>query len=218
MEESTTGPDTMNQSRKEMDIFLSWSGERSKVVARALEKWLPKVLPGLRPWMSETSLRTGGIWQVDIFEKLRHCSIGILCLTRDNVNAPWIAFEAGSLGMGDREHSLVCPYLIDLEPSELRAPLSLANATRADAQGTLKLVQSIDKFLGGTGESVESCFEEHWAELREAIDPARQSRGLWDAFVASNPPEAGYSAPGTYAQLPKQSSNSRYMQAVPGLC
>jgi hypothetical protein len=36
-----------------MDILLGWSKKRSHDMAEVLHEWLPKVLPGVQPWMSE---------------------------------------------------------------------------------------------------------------------------------------------------------------------
>jgi len=34
-----------------MKVFVSWSGDRSKVVAESLSKWLPDVFQDLTIWM-----------------------------------------------------------------------------------------------------------------------------------------------------------------------
>src|SRR4051812_13232017 len=35
-----------------MQLFLSWSGPRSKAVADALASWLPQAIHAVQPWMS----------------------------------------------------------------------------------------------------------------------------------------------------------------------
>jgi hypothetical protein len=39
-----------------MNVFLSWSGERSWAVATAPRDWLPDVLHRTRTWMSENDI------------------------------------------------------------------------------------------------------------------------------------------------------------------
>lgn len=38
-----------------MKILISWSGERSHLLAQALHEWLPLVLPYLQPWQADIS-------------------------------------------------------------------------------------------------------------------------------------------------------------------
>lgn len=55
-----------------MDIFISWSGERSKALAEALRSWLPKVIQNLNPWISVSDIEKGARWLIDISEKLEN--------------------------------------------------------------------------------------------------------------------------------------------------
>jgi len=68
-----------------MKVFISWSGETSKAVATALYDWLPEVIQNGQPWISNHDIHLG--------EQLPELKIGILCLTPDNLSAPWILFE-----------------------------------------------------------------------------------------------------------------------------
>src|SRR5262245_19790474 len=80
-----------------MKVFISWSGDISKAVASALRDWLPKVIQHVKPWMSEQDIPKGTRWLGYISEQLKEVKTGIICLTPDNQQNPWILFEAGAL-------------------------------------------------------------------------------------------------------------------------
>jgi hypothetical protein len=43
-----------------MDIFISWSKDRSKAIAAALNEWLPHVIQrSVKPWMSASDIDPG---------------------------------------------------------------------------------------------------------------------------------------------------------------
>ena len=71
-----------------MDVFVSWSGKRSKALARALAKWLHNVHHYLKPWMSDKDLRKGDRWLSVIGDKLSEYQVGIVCVTPENVDSP----------------------------------------------------------------------------------------------------------------------------------
>jgi hypothetical protein len=45
-----------------MRVFISWSQERSRIVARALYDWLPAIIQSLEPWMSSADIGAGVQW------------------------------------------------------------------------------------------------------------------------------------------------------------
>jgi hypothetical protein len=83
-----------------MKVFISWSGERSKSVARALRDWLKLVIHPVKPWMSEKDIDAGARWPEEPGRELRDTKFAIICLTRDNQTAPWINCEAGAASSG----------------------------------------------------------------------------------------------------------------------
>ena len=104
-----------------MKVFLSWSGGRSRQVAVTLRDWLPNVIQALEPWMSAEDIEKGARWSSDVASELDECKAGILCITPDNIEAPWLLFEAGALSK-TIEKTFVCPYLVGLGLSDLKGP------------------------------------------------------------------------------------------------
>ena len=81
----------------EYNIFISWSGSRSKWVAEALREWLPRILQSARPWMSAADIEKGSRGLNEVSSGLQGMKVGLVCLTPENLNAPWILYEAGAL-------------------------------------------------------------------------------------------------------------------------
>lgn len=154
-----------------MDIFISWSGARSKKLAEALREWLPNVIQTLEPWCSESDLEKGSRWLREVSEKLESTNFGIICLTPENIDEPWVLFEAGALSktLGS---SKVCPILLGLDPSDLKGPLSQFQATRFNKDEILKLIEGINKALPSnrlTAKQLEETFDLWWPRLEEKI-------------------------------------------------
>jgi len=80
-----------------MDVFISWSGDRSKALASALKELLPDAVQGVVAWMSDRDINAGSRWVEELNKKLDNTNFGVLCLTPENLGAPWLLFEAGSL-------------------------------------------------------------------------------------------------------------------------
>src|SRR4051794_18245619 len=125
-----------------MRIFLSWSGARSAALARALRDWLPTVIQAVVPWMSEADIDAGARWSSDVVAQLQEVHVGIICLTADNMSSPALHFEAGALSKA-LDKSLVCTYLLGVQPADLRWPLATFQATRANKEETKRLVTTI---------------------------------------------------------------------------
>jgi hypothetical protein len=157
-----------------MEIFISWSGDRSKVIAEALNAWLPKVIQRLdrHCWMSASDIDPGKRWNPEVAEKLAKSTFGIICLTEENLNAPWILFEAGAISK-TLDMTLVCPYLHELEPRKLSGgPLSQFQATTTDKAGTFRLIQTINKALAPDAldnEFLKETFSQWWPKLNKSF-------------------------------------------------
>ncbi|MEC3887414.1 toll/interleukin-1 receptor domain-containing protein [Xanthomonas campestris] len=152
-----------------MKVFLSWSGNRSRAVANLLSDWLACVIQAARPWVSSRDLDRGSLWFGEINDQLKDTSVGVICLTQENKNRPWILFEAGALAKG-LSTSRVCTFLIDLEPKDIEDPLAQFNHTFPSRESVLSLVRTLNASLGANAldnRIVEQVFETYWPQFEE---------------------------------------------------
>ncbi len=127
-----------------MKVFLSWSGSASKQVALALREWLPNVIQAIEPWMSSEDIEKGERWSSAVETELATTKAGIICVTPDNRDAPWMNFEAGALSK-TVEKQMVCPYLFHLKPSDLTGPLVQFQASEANKDETHKMIATLNR-------------------------------------------------------------------------
>jgi hypothetical protein len=118
-----------------MDIFISWSGRRSKAVAEALQEYLPIIVNAFNPWLSSANIDKGARWSSELATALANAKAGIICLTPDNLTAPYVLFESGAISK-TVEKAFVCTLLIGLEPSDITGPLADFQATKPTKGGT----------------------------------------------------------------------------------
>lgn len=146
-----------------MRVFVSWSGPRSQKVGEALSKFIRRVLQRTDPWYSKNSIRSGRLAYDELVKALNGTKFGILCVTADNLQKPWLNFEAGAL-LRSVEATQVTPYLLGMKPSQLTAPLNMFQARGADHDDTLELCHDLNAALGQTDH-----FEMWWPMLEKAL-------------------------------------------------
>jgi hypothetical protein len=149
-----------------MDIFISWSGRRSGAVARALHGWLPQIINEVEPWLSSADIDKGARWHADIAARLQAAKAGIICVTPSNLHSDWILFEAGALSK-TLDNTFVCPFLIGIEPTDVKGPLAQFEATRTTGDDVLRMLKTLNE-LAATPRSdarLEEAFEVWWPRL-----------------------------------------------------
>lgn len=152
-------------------VFLSWSGELSRKLAEAIRNWLPSALQYVKPYFTPEDIEKGAKWGPEISKELETSNIGIVCLTRDNTEKPWILFEAGALSKSiDRSH--VCTLLFDLDPTDIKGPLTSFQGTRFAKEDFKKLVETINSAAGDSrleSNVLNGVFEMWWPKLEQEV-------------------------------------------------
>jgi hypothetical protein len=97
-----------------MDIFISWSGPRSRAVTEALTEYLPMIVNAFSPWLSSADIDKGARWNSDLAAALATSKAGIICLTPNNLTAPYVLFESGALS------KTFCLHAADRDGTERR--------------------------------------------------------------------------------------------------
>lgn len=129
--------------------------------------------------MSASDLDKGARWSSDLATQLEETSFGIICLTSENLEAPWIIFEAGALSK-TLDKTFVCPYLLDVEPTDLKGPLVQFQATKAQREDTKKLIITLNHALGSSQlpqDKLEKAFDVWWPELEQKLKNIPSEKG-----------------------------------------
>lgn len=154
-----------------MKVFVSWSGQRSKAVAELLSDWIKCVLQASQPWISTRDIDKGAIWFSEISDQLRETAAGIVCLTQENKNKPWILFETGALAKG-LSTNRVCTFLIDLSPSDIEDPLAQFNHTSPERSSMWGLISSLNSCLESARldeRILKQVFDTYWPKFESSF-------------------------------------------------
>lgn len=157
-----------------MKVFISWSGQRSKVVAEIFSDWLKCVIQASQPWISTRDIDRGAIWFSEINDKLKDVSVGVVCLTQENKNRPWILFETGALAKGLTTNR-VCTFLIDLKPEDLQDPLAQFNHTTPNNSSVWELTRTINACLVDKAldeRILKQVFDTYWPQFENSFNEA----------------------------------------------
>lgn len=160
-----------------MKVFLSWSGTKSHKVAKVIRDWLPSVIQSIVPYVSSEDIDKGTRWSTDIAKELEDSTFGILCVTKDNINAPWLTFEAGALSK-TMDKSLVCPFLFDIKRSEVDGPILQFQSTILQKDDINKLLKTINKACGKEQlkeDRLDKAFEVWYPKLEEGLNKIKKT-------------------------------------------
>jgi len=155
-----------------MKVFLSWSGSHSNEVAKIFAEWIPCVLQQVGIFMSSNSIESGDRWNNKITSALDETDFGLIFVTKENKEKPWLLFEAGALAK-DITKSKVIPVLIDATPVDLnRNPLQHFQCEELDREGVTRVMHSIYHEIKNptvTDKTLNDCLEMWWPQLEEKL-------------------------------------------------
>lgn len=161
---------------KSMKVFISWSGNKSHKVGMIFREWLPSVIQSLEPYVSSEDIDKGARWSSDIAKELENSTFGILCVTKDNLYAPWLSFEAGALSK-TMDKSFVTPFLFDIKRSEVNGPILQFQSTVFEKDDIKKLMHTLNKACGENGISssmLDKAFEVWYPTLESELNKLKE--------------------------------------------
>lgn len=155
-----------------MKVFISWSGNKSHRVGLIFREWLPSVIQSIEPYVSSEDIDKGARWSTDIAKELENSTFGILCVTKENLHAPWLSFEAGALSK-TMDKSFVTPFLFDIKRSEVNGPILQFQSTIFEKDDIKKLLQTLNKACGENGITttmLDKAFEVWYPTLAKELN------------------------------------------------
>jgi len=186
--EAITGGSTVGEINR---IFISWSGEASKIIARKIKSAFEDVIfnqEGLC-FVSEIDIASGTDWYEKIRDELASCKLGISIITRGNMLEPWIYFEAGALISNG---VAVIPLIFEAQANLLKdTPLASKQAIKfADSEKFCSMICDINRQLGLTTIAekqlnvlANSAHADLCAELRPTLDELRNKKAFNEANI-----------------------------------
>ena len=157
-----------------MKVFISWSGERSQKIGEVFRRWLPGVLQAVRPYFSPDDIARGSRWLNEASVELAASRIGLLILTPENVEAPWLLFEAGALAK-TFDKARVCPLLFGLEQADIKGPLVFLQGAKFSKEEIKRVIEMMNTELGEhrlDDATLTLAFDKWWPDLESAVNKA----------------------------------------------
>lgn len=136
----------MDNQRNKAKIFISWSGENGKHISRILKNVLENDIfsQHLACFVSDTDIASGEDWWNKIKKELKSAKLGIICLTKESTDSPWIHYEAGAL-VGNNVRTT--PLLFNCDINALKStPLNSRQSVKFhDKSKFFQMIRDINK-------------------------------------------------------------------------
>mgnify|MGYP000004652671 CR=1 FL=1 len=166
---------------KKLTIFISWSRNPAKDIADKLQILLDKIFPNpdIEFFLSSSGkneIVAGEDFRNKLDNNLMDSNFGILILTKNNFERPWMMFEAGALSKGDNK-SRIIPLFFDRDNRKIESPIEKFQNIEYNKEGLLKIIFSITKSLYDSDELgdnqkqlLENQLDTNWKSFKNDID------------------------------------------------
>lgn len=157
-----------------MDVFLSWSTERSDKLATMFNEWISNVLPTVKTYISTQQIGPGERWSENIGKGLETNFMGIFFMVEENVNSPWLNFEAGAISK-NIDDSKVIPLLHKMKPEQVSGPMAQFQSKQIDKEDDIfNIVKQINNGIRDErridNEKLKTLFEKWYPDFVKAYD------------------------------------------------
>lgn len=149
-------------------VFISWSGKRSKELARLFVLYGKDLLTNVSFYFSSDEIKGGEKQRQNIESCLNNTNFGIVFLTSTNLSSKWIYFEAGAISRTLEKHRII-PLLYDIDIEKIGEPFSAYQGFKIDKESLLKVFIDINDF------------QENWNKIPEQTIKNNFNR-LWKDF------------------------------------
>lgn len=172
-----------------MKIFLSWSKLKSKELAMVTKDFLEGMFRGtITVWMSSESIAYGSMSMLDINKALKDSEKCITFITEENVNSPWIMYEAGAIAGKNYLESesdigdAVVPIIFDNIDSKnfVSHPLNQFQRLSFCKESMYKLIKQLNVKTNAFSDdkTLEKQFNLNWNSLNKSIKNILQRYSL----------------------------------------
>lgn len=155
--------------------FISWSGEEARTLAERLQQFLRHVLANPTLFVASKDIAPGASWFSVISEQLDLCDVGVIIVTPQNKERPWLHFEAGAIAKRVGSGAAI-PLLCGVAKGELSGTaLAQLQALDMNAEDLRKLCGRLNDLLGQGLEPshIDEAFEMWWAKFESLlVDPS----------------------------------------------
>lgn len=170
-------------------VFISWSGNSE--IPDMLKKSLVETFTenNLTVFVSTKNIRTGDEWFKVIKDAITESSITIVCITKDNIQSPWIYFESGAASFHNYLLNQTKPLMVVLFDAELprNSPLNEYNHIKWGKEGYEKLLVDINSHMDAgklQSNQISTMAKGSFPGLSRKIKRALKKSGSYDVNVA----------------------------------
>ena len=139
--------------------------------------------------MSEEDIQKGQRGLDILEQQLADAAVGIVVLTPENFERPWILFEAGALSNSIKPNDRVCPLLIGMKPTDISGPLVQFQLTEAKKNDVWKLITKLNTTVDPSSmteaPTLRKRFESFWPDFERVLDSLKEIRDQPSAPIRS---------------------------------